>query len=52
MNRKQCLQHQRAYLRAKLEAVEAEISAIEAAEGHVDVVGIGSESRSNKRRRA
>jgi len=52
VNRKQCLQHQRAYLRAKLEAVEAEISAIEAAEGHVDVVGIGSESRSSKRRRA
>ena len=52
VNRKQCLQHQRAYLRAKLEAVEAEISAIEAAEGHVDVVGIGSESCSSKRRRA
>mmetsp|Transcript_34445 Transcript_34445/g.50725 ORF Transcript_34445/g.50725 Transcript_34445/m.50725 type:complete len:457 (-) Transcript_34445:66-1436(-) len=57
VNRKQCLQQQRAYFRAKIaeyrakaEEVEAEISTIEAAEGHV--VDIENESYSNKRRRA
>jgi len=57
LNKKQCLQQQRAYFRAKIaeyrakaEAVEAEISTIEAAEGHV--VDIENESYSNKRRRA
>eukprot|EP00985_Skeletonema_marinoi_P002745 scaffold1127_cov133-Skeletonema_marinoi.AAC.7 len=57
VNKKQCLQQQRAYFRAKIaeyrakaEAVEAEISTIEAAEGRV--VDIENESYSNKRRRA
>jgi len=50
VNRKQCLQQQRAYHKAKLEAIEAEIAAIEAADG--DVTQVASESRSSKRRRA
>eukprot|EP00984_Skeletonema_dohrnii_P016092 scaffold7070_cov73-Skeletonema_dohrnii-CCMP3373.AAC.1 len=50
VNRKQCLQQRRAYHRAKLEAIEAEIAAIEAADG--DVAQVASESRSSKRRRA
>ena len=57
VNRKQCLQQQRAHFRAKIaeykakaEAVEAEISTIEAAEGHV--VDVENESYSSKRRRA
>eukprot|EP00985_Skeletonema_marinoi_P013893 scaffold6989_cov118-Skeletonema_marinoi.AAC.1 len=50
VNRKQCLQQQRAYHKAKLEAIEAEIAAIEAADG--DVAQVASESRSSKRRRA
>ena len=49
VNRKQCLQQQRAYHKAKLEAIEAEIAAIEAADG--DVTQVASESRSSKRRR-
>jgi hypothetical protein len=50
VNRKQCLHQQRAYHKAKLEAIEAEIAAIEAADG--DVAQVASESRSSKRRRA
>jgi len=50
VNRKQCLHQQRAYHKAKLEAIETEIAAIEAADG--DVAQVASESRSSKRRRA
>eukprot|EP00985_Skeletonema_marinoi_P030917 scaffold34721_cov100-Skeletonema_marinoi.AAC.2 len=49
VNRKQCLQQQRAHHNAKIEAIEAEIAAIEAADG--DVTQVASESRSSKRRR-
>eukprot|EP00984_Skeletonema_dohrnii_P014258 scaffold5971_cov111-Skeletonema_dohrnii-CCMP3373.AAC.3 len=66
VNRKQCLQQQRSYYRAKIAhhnaiiaeyrtkagEVEAEIATIEAADGHDGhVVDMGSEPRSNKRRR-
>jgi len=57
VNRKKCIQQQREYhvahiaeLRAKVEELDAELAAIEASEG--DVVNVGSESRSSKRRRA
>jgi len=58
--RKQCLHQQRAYHRAmiaehraKAEAVEAEIAAIEAAGGHVDDIGSTTcPTCSYKRRRA
>ena len=56
VNRKECLKQQRGYHNAiiaehsaKVEAIDAELAAIEAAEG--SVLHIGSESRSNKRRR-
>eukprot|EP00985_Skeletonema_marinoi_P027501 scaffold22690_cov87-Skeletonema_marinoi.AAC.1 len=66
VNRRQCLQQQRSYYRAKIAhhkaiiaeyrtkagEVEAEIATIEAADGHDGhVVDIGSEPRSNKRPR-
>ncbi len=56
VNRKECLKQQIAHdkakiaeYKAKVEAAEAEIASIEAAEGRV--LHIGSESRSNKKRR-
>ena len=50
VNREQYLKQQRADLKAKLEAIEAEIATIEAAKEQA--VGIGSEApRNNKRRR-
>jgi hypothetical protein len=49
VNRKECIQQQRAYYAAKLEELDAELAIIEESEGHA--VEIGSESRSNKRRR-
>ena len=56
VNREQCLKQQRGYHNAiiaehsaKVEAIDAELAAIEAAEG--SVLHIGSESRSNKRHR-
>ena len=56
VNRKECLKQQIAHDKAKIaeynakvEAAEAEIASIEAAEGRV--LHVGSESRSNKRRR-
>ncbi len=56
VNRKECLKQQRGYHNAiiaehsaKVEAINAELEAIEAAEG--SVLHIGSESHSNKRRR-
>jgi len=52
VNRKECLQQQNAYHRTRLDTIEAELAAIEAAEGHDgNVVDIGREPRSNKRRR-
>jgi hypothetical protein len=50
VNRKECIQQQRAYYAAKLEELDTELATIEAAAG--GVVEIGSESRSNKRRRS
>lgn len=51
VNRKQCLQQQRTYHRARIDAIEAEIAEIEAMEKAAGS-HIGSESRSSKRRRA
>jgi len=58
VNRKQWLQQQRAHHNAiiaehriKVESIEAELAAIEAADGP-DAADIGSDSRSSKRRRA
>ena len=58
VNRKKCLEEQWRYHnsivaehKAEMEAIEAEIASINAAEGNVLDVGIESQSRSNKRRR-
>jgi hypothetical protein len=48
VNRKECIQQQRAYHAAKLEELDAELATIEESESQVVEVG---ESRSNKRRR-
>ena len=49
VNRKECLKQQRAVLKARLEAIEAEIASIEAAEEQI--VDIGREAPSNNKRR-
>jgi len=58
VNRKRCLQQEKAYYnaiiaeyRAKVEAVEAEIATIEAAEGHAVDIMRSESLRRNKRRR-
>ena len=50
VNRKACILKKRDYYLAKVELLNAELAAIEAAE--VDAVHVGSKSRSSKRRRA
>ena len=50
VSRKQCLRQQRAYHRARIDDIEAEIATIEEAEEEL-VEEIRNESRSNKRRR-
>ena len=51
VNRKQFIRQQRDYHAAKLEQLNAELAAIEAAEGDEVHIGVGSESHSSKRRR-